>query len=52
LRRQLFRPSARDESAVDALADAFYRRLRTLYEEEPGDHAAETWMTMLVLRRR
>lgn len=52
LRHQLFGPAAKDDRAADALADTFYRRLKQLYEDAPGEHAAETWMTTLVLRRR
>lgn len=52
LRMHLFGPAAKDAAEVDALTEAFFRRLRDFYQAEPGRHASETMIASLLLRRR
>jgi len=52
LRLHLFGPSAEQPEEIDALTEAFFRRLTSYYEAAPGQHAAETMIVMLVAQRR
>ena len=52
LRLHLFSPSAKSAAEVDMLTDQFFERLTRYYRAEPGQHASETMLMTLVLRRR
>jgi hypothetical protein len=52
LRLHLFGPSAKNAEEVDTLTEEFFGRLTRYYRAEPGQHAAETMIMTLVLRRR
>ncbi len=52
LRLHLFRHSARDETAVDALTEEFFRRFTQYYRDQPGQHGSETLIVTLAARRR
>jgi SAM dependent carboxyl methyltransferase len=52
LRAQLFRAAVADQRAVESLENEFFGRLARLYRESPGEDAAETWVSTVVLRRR
>lgn len=52
LRTHLFEPCAKSASDADSLADAFYRRLDTLYRTSGAQYACEIWHLTVVLRRR
>ncbi len=52
LRLHLFRRSAQDTAAIDALVEAFFQRFERYYLEEPGRHGSETLIATIVLRRR
>jgi hypothetical protein len=51
LRLHLFGPSAKSPVDVDTRIEEFFRRLTRYYEAEPGQHASETMIATLVLRR-
>jgi SAM dependent carboxyl methyltransferase len=52
LRLHLFGPSAKSAAEVDTLTEEFFKRLTRYYQAEPGQHASETMIMTLVLRRR
>ncbi len=51
LRTQLFEPSAENETEVQRLSDAFYRRFEALYRRHTTRYACELWYWTVVLRR-
>jgi hypothetical protein len=52
LRLHLFGASAKNVTEVETRIEEFFGRLTRYYEAEPGQHASETLMMTLVLRRR
>jgi hypothetical protein len=52
LRLHLFRHSAQDETEINFLTEEFFRRFTKHYQDEVGQHASETLMMTLVIRRR
>jgi hypothetical protein len=52
LRLHLFSHSAQGAAETDALNEEFFRRLTRLYEDETSQHASETLIMTIVLRRR
>lgn len=51
LRLHLFGPAARNPAEVDTGIEEFFKRLTLYYEAKPGQHASETMIATLVLRR-
>jgi hypothetical protein len=52
LRLHLFRHSAQHGAAIDALTEEFFQRFTQYYQDQPGQHASETFIVTLVVRRR